>query len=209
MARKVNPISYRIPTNKNWCSKWFSQNDFGGKLQEDIKIRKHIDSQFIYAGIGKIEIKRSRGVVEVAIYTSRPGILIGHKGSGIEKLKKSLDGLTKEKIKVDVKEIRKPELWARCMAEQVAYQIERRIAYRRAMKQIMEEVMRNSQVQGAKIQVAGRLNGAEIARTEHISKGALPLQTLRADIDFSRVLARTKFGSIGIKVWINRGEIKK
>ncbi len=111
-------------------------------------------------------------------------------------------------MKINIKEIRKPEIWARIMAEQVAYQIEKRVAYRRAMKQVLGEIMRNPQVEGAKIQVAGRLNGAEIARTEHLSQGSLPLQTLRADIDFAKILARTKFGSIGIKVWINRGEVK-
>jgi small subunit ribosomal protein S3 len=208
MARKVNPISYRIPINKNWSSKWFSDKNYGDKLQKDIEIRKHIESQYIHAGIGRIEIKRSRGMVEVVILTSRPGIIIGHKGSGIEKLKKNLDKIVDEKLKVDVKEIRKPEVWARVMAEQVAYQIENRIAYRRAMKQVLGEIMRNPQIEGAKIQVSGRLNGAEIARREHISEGSLPLQTLRADIDYSSILAKTKFGSIGVKVWINRGETK-
>lgn len=208
MARKVNPVSYRIPINRNWSSKWFSSKDYGKKLQEDIKIRKLIEEEFIHVGIGRIEIERSRGVINISVFTSRPGILIGHKGSGIEKLKRKLESVVDEKLKINIKEIRKPEIWARIMAEQVAYQIEKRVAYRRAMKQVLSEIMRNPQVEGAKIQVAGRLNGAEIARTEHLSQGSLPLQTLRADIDFAKILARTKFGSIGIKVWINRGEIK-
>jgi small subunit ribosomal protein S3 len=206
MSRKVNPVSQRLPIKKNWKSNWYSEKGYGDKLQQDFEIRDLIENQFRLAGIGRVEIKRSRGLIDVTIFTSRPGIVIGHKGSGVEKIKKELNKITDEKVKLNVKEIRKPETWARVMAEQVAYQIERRIAYRRAMSQVLSEITRNPQVRGAKINVAGRLNGSEIARSEYVAEGSLPLQTLRADIDFAQVLAKTKFGSIGVKVWINRGE---
>ncbi len=206
MGRKINPISHRIPIRKNWQSNWFSQKDYGKYLVADLLIRKHIDQKLRHAGVGRVEIGRSRGSIDITIFTSRPGIVIGHKGEGVERLQGELKKIGGGKIKLNIKEIRKPEIWAQIMAEQLAYQIERRIHFRRAMKQTLEEIQRNPQVQGAKVKISGRLGGTEISRSEYLTEGSLPLQTLRADIDYGQALARTKYGSIGIKVWINRGE---
>jgi len=209
MSRKVNPTSYRLATRKKWQANWFSSKFFGKYLTSDLKIRKYIDDNLRHAGINNVEIERNRNEVSVTIFTSRPGIVIGHKGEGINKVKTALSKLDEGKIKVNVKEIRKPEIHAQIMAEQVAYQIEKRAPFRRVLKNIMGEIRRNPQALGAKLRISGRLGGTEISRAEHIEEGSLPLQTLRADIDYGFALARTKFGSIGCKVWINRGEYKE
>ena len=210
MTKKVNPNSQRLPIKKNWKSDWYSDKNYGDKLQEDLEIRKILKKQLRHAGIGRVVISRQRGEMAINIFTSRPGIVIGHKGEGIKKLKNQLQDKikTKDKIRLDVKEIRKPEVWAKVMADQVAYQIEKRVNYRRAMGRVMEDIMRNTQINGAIIQVAGRLGGLEIARSDRIEEGTMPTQTLRTDIDYGFSLATTKFGSIGIKVWINRGEFE-
>lgn len=209
MGRKVNPISYRIGVNKKWLANWYTTKNFGDNLVKDFQIRKFLDVKLHFTGVDRIEIERSRGLTDITIHTSRPGIVIGHKGEGITKLQKELAKLTKDKIKVDIKEIKKPEIHAQLMAEQIAYQLERRAHFRRAMKQVLDDITRNSEVLGVKIRIKGRLGGSEIARSETVNYGSLPLQTLRADIDYGFALARTKFGSIGVKVWINKGEIEQ
>jgi small subunit ribosomal protein S3 len=198
-----------MPLKKNWQSNWFSSKNYGKNLQEDLKIRDFIKKKLQHASVARVEIGRSRGIVEIIVFSSRPGVVIGRKGEGVERLQKELAKITKEKTKIDIKEIRKPEIWAQIMAGQLVYQLERRMAFRRAMKQVLEEIMRNSQIQGARVKIKGRLGGTEIARSESLTEGSIPLQTLRADIDYGFALARTKFGSIGVKVWINRGESKE
>lgn len=205
MGQKVNPIGLRLGINKTWSSRWYSKKDYVKFLHEDLKIKKFLKKQLGHAGVADIIVERSPEKVKVIIHTARPGIIIGKKGSELENIKKELAKFTKSEIFVQVEEIRRPELNAVLVAENVALQLERRIAFRRAMKKAVTAAMRLGG-KGIKISCAGRLAGAEIARTEWYREGRVPLQTLRADIDFGTAIARTKYGVIGIKVWILKAE---
>ncbi len=206
MGQKVNPIGLRIGINKTWNSRWFSDKDYAKLLHEDLKIRSFLKKQFYHAGIADVVIERSPEKARVIIYTAKPGIIIGRKGSELENLKKMIQKFTKSEIFVQVEEVRRPELSAVLVAENVALQLERRVAFRRAMKKAVTAAMRMG-AKGIKVSCAGRLAGAEIARTEWYREGRVPLQTLRADIDYGVATAKTKYGVIGVKVAIFKGEV--
>ena len=208
MGQKVNPISLRLGIVKTWESRWFAGKKYADYILEDYQIRKFIKEKLHHAGVAKIEIERSTRRVRLRIFTARPGIVIGKKGSEIEKLKKSLEGRVSQEVLIDIQEIRKPEVDAQLVAENVAMQIERRVAFRRAMKRGVSSAMRFG-AQGVKIICSGRLGGAEMARTEWYREGRVPLHTLRADIDYGFTQARTTYGAIGIKVFVFHGEILK
>jgi len=206
LGQKVNPIGLRIGINKTWNSRWFSDKDYAKFLHEDLKIRNFLKKQFYHAGIADVVIERSPEKARVIIYTAKPGIIIGRKGSELENLKKMIQKFTKSEIFVQVEEVRRPELSAVLVAENVALQLERRVAFRRAMKKAVTAAMRMG-AKGIKVSCAGRLAGAEIARTEWYREGRVPLQTLRADIDYGVATAKTKYGVIGVKVAIFKGEV--
>ncbi|MDO8445998.1 MAG: 30S ribosomal protein S3 [Deltaproteobacteria bacterium] len=206
MGQKVNPIGLRLGINKSWDSKWYLDKGYSKALHEDIKIRSFLKKKLFHAGVSKIEIERVADKGKVNIYTARPGIIIGKKGTEIENLKKELQNLTGKEIYINIQEIRKPETDAQLVAENVALQLERRVAFRRAMKKSIQSALKFG-AQGVRIACAGRLGGAEIARREWYKEGRVPLQTLRADIDYGFAQAMTTFGVIGIKVWIFKGEI--
>ena len=206
MGQKANPIGLRLGITRGWDSKWYLDKDYSKSLHEDIKIRNFLKKKLFHAGVGKIEIERVADKGKVNIYTARPGIIIGKKGTEIENLKKDLQGLTGKEIYINIQEIRKPETDAQLVAENVALQLERRVAFRRAMKKSIQSALKFG-AQGIKVACAGRLGGAEIARREWYKEGRVPLQTLRADIDYGFAQAMTTFGVIGIKVWIFKGEI--
>lgn len=206
MGQKVNPIGLRLGINKSWDSKWYLDKGYSKALHEDIKIRSFLKKKLFHAGVSKIEIERVADKGKVNIYTARPGIIIGKKGTEIENLKKDLQSLTGKEIYINIQEIRKPETDAQLVAENVALQLERRVAFRRAMKKSIQSALKFG-AQGVRIACAGRLGGAEIARREWYKEGRVPLQTLRADIDYGFAQAMTTFGVIGIKVWIFKGEI--
>ena len=206
MGQKVNPVGLRLGINKTWSSRWYAEKDYAKFLHEDLKIRKHLKKQLGHAGIAEIGIERSPEKVRVIIHTARPGIIIGRKGAELDNLKKDLSRFTKSEIYIQVEEVRRPELNAVLVGENVALQLERRVAFRRAMKKAVTAAMRLGS-KGIKIACSGRLGGAEIARAEWYREGRVPLQTLKADIDFGRAIAKTKFGVIGIKVWVFKGEI--
>jgi small subunit ribosomal protein S3 len=206
MGQKVHPYGFRVGYNKDWHSHWFAKKEFAAFLAEDLQLKRDLKKRFSGAGVSHIDVERAANRLKIIIYTSRPGIIIGRKGSEIEKLKEDLSKKTGREVIVSIQEIQKPELNAQLQAEKIAQQLEKRIAFRRAMKKIMEESQRFG-AQGIKVMIAGRLNGAEIARTEWSLEGRLPLHTLRADVDYGFAEALTTFGIIGIKVWIYRGEI--
>jgi small subunit ribosomal protein S3 len=206
MGQKVHPYGFRVGYNKDWHSHWFAKKEFAAFLAEDLQLKRDLKKRFSGAGVSHIDVERAANRLKIIIYTSRPGIIIGRKGSEIEKLKEDLSKKTGREVIVSIQEIQKPELNAQLQAEKIAQQLEKRIAFRRAMKKIMEESQRFG-AQGLKVMIAGRLNGAEIARTEWSLEGRLPLHTLRADVDYGFAEALTTFGIIGIKVWIYRGEI--
>lgn len=208
MGQKANPVGLRLGIIRSWDSKWFAQKGYSSLLIEDLKIKKLIKKKLYHAGISKIEIERKvvHQRLSVIIYTSRPGIIIGRKGAEIEKLKEELQVLTGKQVYINIQEVKNPELDAQLVAENVAMQLEGRIAFRRAMKQVVADSMRAGAL-GVKVSCAGRLGGAEIARTEWYSEGRMPLNTLRADIDYGFAEAHTTYGKIGIKVWIFKGEI--
>ncbi len=206
MGQKVNPIGLRLGINKTWTSRWYSRRDYVKFLHEDLKIKKHLQKLLGHAGVSQFDIERSPEKVKVIIHTARPGIIIGKKGAELENIKKEVAKFTKSDIYIQAEEVRRPELNAVLVAENVALQLERRIAFRRAMKKAVTAAMRLG-AKGIKVSCAGRLAGAEIARTEWYREGRVPLQTLRADIDYGRAIARTKYGVIGIKVWIFKGEV--
>jgi small subunit ribosomal protein S3 len=208
LGQKVNPISLRLGIVKTWESRWFAGKKYADYIFEDYQIRKFIKEKLHYAGVSKIEIERSTRRVRLRIFTARPGIVIGKKGSEIEKLKKELEGRVSQEVLIDIQEVRKPEVDAQLVAENVAMQIERRVAFRRAMKRGVSSAMRFG-AQGVKIICSGRLGGAEMARTEWYREGRVPLHTLRADIDYGVTEARTTYGAIGIKVFVFHGEILK
>jgi len=208
MGQKVSPNGLRIGINKGWNSLWFvDKQDFAKYIKEDNTIRTFIKKKYYACAISKIVIERTSKRVVVTIYTARPGILIGQKGAGVEMLKKELLKLTKaEQVSINIKEIKNPDTDATLIAESIASQLEKRVHFRRAMKMAMQKATKAG-VKGIKTMVAGRLDGADIARTEHYHQGALPLQTLRADIDYGFAEAKTTFGILGIKVWVYNGEI--
>ena len=208
MGQKVNPIGLRLGIVKTWDSRWYAGKKYAGYILEDHNIRKFIKKKLYHAGISKIEIERSAKRVRLRIFTARPGIVIGKKGSEIELLKKDLEKLVTQEVLIDIQEVRKPEINAQLVAENVALQIERRVAFRRAMKRGVSSAMRFG-AQGVKIICAGRLGGAEMARTEWYREGRVPLHTLRADIDYGFTEANTTYGIIGIKVFVFNGEILK
>ena len=208
MGQKVNPIGLRIGIIRTWDSRWFAKpSEFAKYVYEDYLIRKYLKDNYFHAGIARIEIERASNKVRVIIHSARPGIIIGKKGAEIEKIKKELAEIAKNKeIEVLVNEVRRPELEAQLVAENIATQIERRVSFRRAMKRAVALVMRFG-AQGVKVQCSGRLGGVEIARSEWYRVGRVPLSTLRADIDYGFAEAITKYGSIGVKVWIFKGEV--
>jgi len=208
MGQKVNPHGIRVGVIKSWDTQWYAnKKDFSVFLYEDYKIREYIKKKYYTYGISKTTIERAQGKVVINIFTSKPGMLIGQKGAGVEQLKKELVKLVAGKaVSVNILEVKKPDMDAQLVAESVALQLEKRASFRRTMKQAMGRVMRCG-AKGVKIMVSGRLDGAEIARSEHYHEGSIPLQTLRADIDYAEAEALTTFGIIGVKVWIYKGEI--
>lgn len=206
MGQKVHPESMRVGYIHDWKSHWFSERNFAEYLAEDVEIRKHIEDKLAHAGISKITIRKDANEVEVNIHTARPGIVIGKSGVEVDSLRRDLHQITGKSVKVNILEIKRPELDAALVAQSVAEQLQNRVAFRRAMKRALTSAMRSG-AKGCKIQVGGRLGGAEMARSESYSDGRVPLHTLRADIDYGFAEARTTFGRIGVKCWINKGEI--
>ena len=207
MGQKVNPHGLRVGIIKDWDSKWFAgKKDFGDQLVEDYNVRKFVKKTCYDAGVAKIAIERKQNKVFVTIYTAKPGIIIGKGGEEINKLKKDLEKLTKKTVNVNIMEVKQPDTNAQLVAENIAAQLEKRISFRRAMKQVMGRAMRLG-IKGIKTSVSGRVGGAEIARTEQYHEGTIPLQTLRADIDYGFAEAATTYGIIGVKVWIYKGEV--
>lgn len=206
MGQKVNPIANRLGIIRGWDSNWFGGKDFSEKLVEDAKIRKYLNVRLAKASISKIIIERTLKLVTVTISTARPGIIIGKGGQEVDKLKEELKKLTGKEIQINIFEVKRPELDAQIVASTIARQIEGKIAYRRAVKMAIASTMRSG-AEGIKVQVSGRLNGAEMARSEMFKEGRTPLHTLRADIDYALVEAHTKVGVVGVKVWICRGEV--
>jgi len=207
MGQKVNPHGLRIGIIKDWDTKWYANDkNFSEFLIEDVKIRDYIKKKLYISGISRIEIERAANKVKVNIHTAKPGLVIGKGGTGIEELRKDLEKLTNKNILINITEIKVPELSAQLVAENIASQLEKRISFRRAMKQAMSRAMKLG-AKGIKTSVSGRLGGAEIARTEHYHEGTIPLQTLRADIDYGFAEADTTYGKIGVKVWIYKGEV--
>ncbi|MDC4223386.1 MAG: 30S ribosomal protein S3 [Candidatus Manganitrophus sp.] len=206
MGQKVHPIGFRLGYIKTWSSRWYAEKDYAKLLHEDLKIRKIVKKKLYHAGVARVEIERSGNQIRITIHTARPGIIIGRKGAEVDKLKVELEAMTKKQVYINIKEIKKPELDAQLVAENIAMQLEKRVAYRRAMKKAVASSLRLGAL-GIKVYCAGRLAGAEIARTEWYREGRVPLHTLRADIDFGLAEASTTMGQIGVKVWIYRGEI--
>ena len=206
MGQKVNPHGLRVGIIKDWDSKWYAEADFADNLVEDYKIRTYLKKKLYSAGVSKIEIERASDRVKVIIYTAKPGIVIGKGGSEIEKLKVQVQKFTDKKLFIDIKEVKRPDKDAQMVAESIAQQLENRISFRRAMKSTMSRTMKNGAL-GIKTCCSGRLGGADMARTEFYSEGTIPLQTLRADIDYGFAEADTTYGKIGVKVWIYKGEV--
>jgi small subunit ribosomal protein S3 len=206
MGQKVHPASLRVGYIHDWKSTWFNEREFSDYLLEDVRIRQHIEGKLAHAGLSDITIKKNKNEIEINIHTARPGIVIGKSGSEVDALRRELHKMTGKAVKVNILEIKRPELDAALVAQSIAEQLQNRVAFRRAMKRALTSAMRSG-AKGVKIQVSGRLGGAEMARTEGYSDGRVPLHTLRADIDYGFHEARTTFGRIGVKVWINKGEI--
>ena len=205
MGQKTHPYGFRLGYNKGWKSRWFAKKDYADLLHEDVKLRKTLKEKLRSAGINGIDIERAANKLVVRIYTARPGIIIGRKGSEIDKLKAEVQKRTKREVHIDIQEVHRPELDAQLVAESIALQLEKRVAFRRAMRKAVDSALRFG-CKGIKVRVAGRLNGAEIARKEWYLQGRLPLQTLRADIDFGTAEAHTTYGLIGVKCWVYLGE---
>ena len=206
MGQKINPNGLRLGINKTWSSRWYAKNDYAKFLHQDLKIRKYIEKTLANASISKVIIERAAKKLRITLYSSRPGIIIGKKGSDIESLKKVLSKMTNLEVYLDIKEVRKPEVEAKLVAENIASQLVKRISFRRAMKKAIQASMRLG-AKGIKVECNGRLGGTEIARTEKYHEGSVPLHTLRNDIDYATAEAETTYGICGIKVWINKGEI--
>jgi len=206
MGQKVHPYGFRLGYTKNWLSRWFSAKEYPAFVLQDDQLRKYVKKKLYHAGLAKIEIERAGGKVRLILHTARPGIVIGRKGAEIEKLRDDLKKVFNTDITIEVNEIRRPEVEAQLVAESIATQLERRVAFRRAMKRTVA-LSRKFGAEGIKVACAGRLAGAEIARSEWYRDGRVPLHTLRADIDFGYAIAKTTYGVIGVKVWIFKGEI--
>lgn len=206
MGQKTNPIGLRLGINRTWDSRWFTTKDYAAWLSEDIRIRKYIKKRLYKAGVAKIEIERASGKATVNIFTARPGMVIGRKGSEVDMLRDELKHLAGKEIQINIKDVKKPELNAQLVAEHIAMQLEQRVSFRRAMKKTLASAMRMG-AKGIKVKTSGRLGGAEMSRTEGYHEGRVPLHTLRADIDYATATAHTTFGCVGVKVWIYRGEV--
>lgn len=206
MGQKVNPISLRLGINRTWDSRWYADGKYGDLLHEDLQLRKFLRRRLAQAGVSRIIIERPAKKARVTIHTARPGVVIGKKGADIEKLRQELQKLTGNDVQLNIIEIRKPEIEACLVAENIAQQLERRVAFRRAMKRAVQNAMRLG-AQGIRINCAGRLGGAEIARTEWYREGRVPLHTLRADVDYGEATAKTTYGTCGVKVWVFKGEV--
>ena len=206
MGQKVNPVGFRLGVIKTWDSKWFANKDYARLVYEDRKIRDYIKDRLYHAGISRIELERAANKAKIRIHTARPGIVIGKKGAEIETLKKDLEQFVKRPVTLDIQEVRRPEADAQLIAESIASQLERRVAFRRAMKKAVNSALRFG-VQGIKISCSGRLGGAEMSRCEWVREGRVPLHTLRADVDYALAEANTTYGIIGVKVWIFHGEV--
>jgi small subunit ribosomal protein S3 len=206
VGQKIHPEGFRVGYIHDWKSTWFNKREFADYLLEDLAIRDHIETKLAHAGLSDIKITKQRGEIEVDIHTARPGIVIGKSGSEVDALRRDLHKITGKPVKVNIKEIKRPELDAKLVAQSIAEQLQNRVAFRRAMKRALTSAMRSG-AKGVKVQVSGRLGGAEMARTEGYSDGRVPLHTLRADIDYGFTEARTTTGRIGVKCWINNGEV--
>ena len=206
MGQKVNPIGLRVGVNRTWDSRWFAGDDYSRMLHEDLTLRRFLRKKLSQAGVSRIVIERPAKKARVTIHTARPGVVIGKKGADIEKLRQELQKLTGNEVQLNIVEIRKPEIDARLVAENIAQQLERRVAFRRAMKRAVQNAMRLG-AEGIRINCAGRLAGAEIARTEWYREGRVPLHTLRADVDYGEATAMTTYGTCGVKVWVYKGDI--
>lgn len=206
MGQKVNPTGLRIGIIRDWDAKWYAEKDFADNLHEDLHIRKYIQEKLADASVSTVEIERAAKKVNVSIHTAKPGMVIGKGGAEVEKLRNELNQLTGKRVHINIVEIKKPDLDAKLVGEAIAEQLENRVAFRRAMKQGIQRTMRAG-AKGIKVQVAGRLNGADMSRVEHFSEGTVPLHTLRADVDYAWTEAATTYGRLGVKVWIYRGEV--
>ena len=206
MGQKVNPHGLRVGVIKDWDSKWYAEADFADNLIEDYEIRKYLKEKLYSSGVSKIEIERASDRLKVIIHTAKPGIVIGKGGAEIEKLKKEVQKFTSKKLLIDIKEVKRPDREAQLVAENIALQLENRVSFRRAMKSTMSRTMKSG-AKGIKTAVSGRLGGADMARTEFYSEGTIPLQTLRADIDYGFAEADTTYGKLGVKVWVYKGEV--
>lgn len=206
MGQKVNPVGMRIGIIRDWESKWFADKDYAKLLHEDLKVREYIMKRLNDASVSKIEIERAANRVNISIHTAKPGMVIGKGGSEVEALRKALNQLTEKRVHINIIEIKRADLDAKLVAENIARQLENRVSFRRAQKQTIQRAMRAG-AKGIKTQVSGRLGGADIARAEHYSEGTVPLHTLRADIDYATAEADTTYGKLGVKVWIYRGEV--
>jgi len=205
LGQKTHPYGFRLGYNKGWKSRWFAKKEYADLLHEDVLLRKQLKERLKSAGVDAIEVERAANKLVVRIYTARPGIIIGRKGSEIDKLKNEVQKRTNREVHIDIQEVHRPELDAQLVAESIALQLEKRVAFRRAMRKAVDSALRFG-CKGIKVRVAGRLNGAEIARKEWYLQGRLPLQTLRADIDFGTAEAHTTYGLIGVKCWVYQGE---
>jgi small subunit ribosomal protein S3 len=206
MGQKVHPIGFRLGFNKTWRSRWYSEKEYAKLLHEDLLLKKDLKKRFAHAGVSRVDVERAANKLKISIFTSRPGIIIGRKGQEVDKLKQEVQKKTGKEVFINIQEILKPELDAQLVSESVALQLEKRIAFRRAMRKAVDAALRFG-AKGIKVRVSGRLNGAEIARSEWYLHGQLPLHTLRADIDYGFSEARTSFGQIGVKCWIYKGEL--
>lgn len=206
MGQKTHPLGFRLGIIKTWRSRWFAGKNYAELLHEDLRLRRYIKERLYHSGVSRIEIERKADQLRIIIHTARPGIIIGKKGSEVEKLRAELAKMSNKDVRLDIEEVRKAELDAQLVAEQIAQQLERRVTFRRAMKKAVQSAMRLG-AQGVKIGCAGRLGGAEIARSEWYREGRVPLHTLRADIDFGLATAKTTYGAIGVKAWVCHGEV--
>ena len=206
MGQKVHPIGFRLGLNKTWRSRWYAEKEYANLLHEDVLLKRDLKKRFAHAGVSRVEVERAANKLKISIYTSRPGIIIGRKGQEVDKLKQEIQKKTGKEVFINIQEILKPELDAQLVSESVALQLEKRIAFRRAMRKAVDAALRFG-AKGIKVRVSGRLNGAEIARSEWYLHGQLPLHTLRADIDYGTSEAKTSFGQIGVKCWIYKGEL--
>ncbi len=210
MGQKISPTSLRLGIHKDWASRWFGGSKYIGFLKDDVAVRTFLGKRLKNMAVDRVDIERGNDAVRITIYTARPGLIIGRGGTGAQELQAAIAKLLKKQnvsVHLDIQEIKNPDASAAIVAESIIDQVEKRIPYRRILKQTLAKIISNREVKGAKIRLSGRLDGAEIARTEHLEEGSLPLQTLRANIDFAKVTAITTYGTVGVKVWIYKGEV--